>query len=128
MRINRGVEFPAEAISEYLKKDRTDDSEALQFINIDKLVSYLEQRSESVPTCFICAGTNTLEATGKPGNGIFRSWKDVWKHTNKAHRNVRLWPLSVLNAIAWATERRWTRLRTLENGAATYTSTMHLEG
>ncbi|KAK7735967.1 hypothetical protein SLS63_003485 [Diaporthe eres] len=94
LRARRGAEFPAEAISEYLKQDRTDDCNKLEFIYIDMLVAYLEQRSQSVPTCFICAGASTLEATGKTGDGIFKSWKDVWKHTNRAHRRERLWPFS----------------------------------
>lgn len=92
LRNSRGAEFPAEGISEYLKQDLKEDK--LEFIYIDMLVAYVKQRPQSVPTCFICAGTNTLEATGQMRNETFKSWKDVWKHTNKAHRDEQLWPFS----------------------------------
>lgn len=94
LKTNRGEEFPAEVISEHLKQERVDDCNKMEFKYIDTLVAYLQQRSQSVPKCFICAGANALEATGNTGDGVFKSWKDMWKHTNKAHRSEKLWPLS----------------------------------
>lgn len=110
LRTNRGAEFLAEIISEYLKQDRTDDSIKLGFIYIGMSVEYLEQRSQSVLTaCFVCAekAMHTLEGTGETGEGIFKSRKDVWKHT-KAHRSEHLWPFSCpeCDRLGYGSDRR----------------------
>lgn len=59
---------------------------------IDLLVSFLNDTERQQPRCFLCI--SSLGACNGSNDSSFDSWEDVWKHSNKAHRNQRLWPLS----------------------------------
>ncbi|KUI64507.1 Mitosis inhibitor protein kinase mik1 [Cytospora mali] len=96
LRTSRGGESLEEAITQHFQHnsdsdDPPDPGHKLSYLEM--LVAYLRKKPQIVPTCFICCGENTLQATGSAGEGVFNSWQEVWKHSNKAHRSTQMWPL-----------------------------------
>lgn len=90
-------ELQAKAIGQHFRQPEKSTDDPIyrrKVIYVEMLVAFVKGTQQTVPTCFICTGRHSLEASGKKSEAPFDSWQEVWKHTNKAHRNPKLWPFS----------------------------------